>query len=113
MSGGTSTDNILGLLHSGRMSKLLARFREEFDCVLVDAPPCLEFADATNMGRCADGLVLVVRASCTDRKMAQSAVHRLECDGAQVTGVILNGWDSSRSRPYNYPSLRLGPQRIG
>ena len=39
LPGGTPTDHIPGLLHSGRMSKLLARFREEFDYVLVDAPP--------------------------------------------------------------------------
>ena len=104
------------------MSKLLARFREEFDYVLVDAPPCLEFADARNMARYADGLVLVVRASYTDRKTAQAAVQRLECDGIRVTGVILNGWDPSRSDPYGYPAFRdLGrsgnlvspPERIG
>ena len=79
------------------MSQLLSRFREEFDYVLVDAPPCLEFADARKMARYADGLVLVVRANYTDRKTAQAAVQRLECDGIRVTGVILNRWDPSRS----------------
>ena len=106
LPGGASTDNILGLLHSGRMSSYSARFREEFDYVLVDAPPCLEFADAGNMARYADGLVLVVRARYTDRKTAQAAVQRLECDGIRVTGVILNGWDSSRSDLYGYPTFR-------
>ena len=95
LSGGTSTDNISNLLHSGRMSKLLARFREEFDYVLVDAPSCLEFADARNIARSADGLVLVVRARHTDRKTAEAAVQRLTCDGIRLTGVILNGWDPS------------------
>ncbi len=56
------------------MSQLLSRFREEFDYVLVDAPPCLEFADARKMARYADGLVLVVRANYTGRKTAQAAV---------------------------------------
>ena len=51
LSGGTCTDNIFGLLCSGRMAWLLARFRQEFDYVLVDAPPCLEFADARIMAR--------------------------------------------------------------
>ena len=97
LPGGAVHGQHFGLLHSGRMSKLLARFREEFDYVLVDAPPCLEFADARNMARYADGLVLVVRARYTERKTAQAAVQRLECDGIRVTGVILNGWDPSRS----------------
>jgi receptor protein-tyrosine kinase len=97
LPGGASADDIPGLLYSGQLTKLLARCREEFDYVLVDAPPCLEFTDAGHMARCADGLVLVVRAGCTERKTAQAAVQRLESDGTRVTGVILNRWDSSRS----------------
>ena len=106
LPSGVSTDNIFGLLYSGRMSQILSRFREEFDYVLVDAPPCLEFADARNMARYADGLVLVVRANYTDRKTAQAAVQRLDCDGIRVTGVILNRWDPSRSDLYGYPAFR-------
>ena len=111
LPGGQASDNILGLLYSGRMQKLLARFREEFDYVLVDAPPCLEFGDARSMARYTDGLVLVVRASYTGRKTAQAAVQRLERDGSRVTGVILNGWDSSRNEPYGRLTFRgLSPR---
>jgi receptor protein-tyrosine kinase len=106
LPGGVSTEQRFGLLHSGRLSQLLPRFREEFDYVLVDAPPCLEFADARKIARCADGLVLVVRANFTDRRTAQAAVQRLECDGIRVTGVILNRWDPSRSDLYGYPAFR-------
>jgi receptor protein-tyrosine kinase len=105
LPGGASADDIPGLLYSGRLTRLFARCREEFDYVLVDAPPCLEFTDAGHMARCADGLVLVVRAGCTERKTAQAAVQRLECDGTRVTGVILNGWDSSRSGRWGNPVL--------
>jgi receptor protein-tyrosine kinase len=95
------------------MHKLLLRCREEFDYVLVDSPPCLEFGDAKSMARHTDGLVLVVRARYTGRKTAQAAVQRLECDGRRVTGVILNGWDSSRSDPYGRLTFRgLSPQGI-
>jgi receptor protein-tyrosine kinase len=105
LPGGGSADDISGLLYSGRLTELLARSREEFDYVLVDAPPCLECTDAGNMARCADGLVLVVRAGCTERKTARAAVQRLESDGVRVTGVILNGWDSSRSGRWGNPVL--------
>jgi len=105
LPGGGSADDISGLLYSGRLTELLARSREEFDYVLVDAPPCLECTDAGNLARCADGLVLVVRAGCTERKTARAAVQRLESDGVRVTGVILNGWDSSRSGRWGNPVL--------
>ena len=101
-----STGNIFGLLYSCSISKLLTRFREAFDYVLVDMPPCLEFADARNMARFVDGLILVVRANYTDRKMARAAVERLESDGIRLTGAILNGWDPSRRDGYGYPAFR-------
>ena len=105
LPSGTSTDNIFGLLCSGRMARLLPRFRQEFDYVLVDAPPCLEFADARIMARYAERLLLVVRADYTDRKTAQAAVQRLLLDGIPVMGVIFNYWDPTHSDLYGYAAL--------
>jgi len=113
LPSGASTDNIFGLLHSGRMSRLLPRFREEYDYILVDAPPCLEFADARIMARYAEELLLVVRANHTDRRLVQTAVERLRLDGLPLMGIILNRWDAE---PHDPDSLRrflsLGRQSI-
>jgi receptor protein-tyrosine kinase len=108
LPSGTCTDNIFGLLWSGRMGRLLPRFREEFDYVLVDAPPCLEFADARIMARHAESLLLVMRAEYTDRQTAQAAVQRLLMDGIPVMGVIFNFWDPSKSATYGYIRQRKG-----
>jgi len=102
MPSGTSTDNIFGLLCSGRMARLMPRFRQEYDYVLVDAPPCLEFADARIMARYAEKLLLVVRADFTDRRTAQAAVQRLLLDRIPVMGVIFNNWDPTHSDLYSY-----------
>jgi receptor protein-tyrosine kinase len=109
LSSGTCTDNIFGLLCSGRMARLLPRFRQEFDYVLVDAPPCLEFADARIMGRYAEKLLLVVRADYTDRNTAQAAVQRLLLDGIAVMGVIFNYWDPTQSDLSGYGLYRQDP----
>jgi receptor protein-tyrosine kinase len=110
LSSGTWADNIFGLMCSPRMSRLLPRFREEFDYVLVDAPPCLEFADARIMARYSEKLVLVVRADYTDRRTAQAAVQRLTMDGIPVMGVIFNYWDPTRSDAYDYAEYRQDPK---
>jgi receptor protein-tyrosine kinase len=102
LPSGTGTDNIFSLLCSGRMSRLLPRFRQEFDYVLVDAPPCLEFADARIMARYAERLLLVVRADYTDRKTAQAAVRRLLLDGLPMMGVVFNYWDPTHNDLYGY-----------
>ena len=106
LPSGTSTDNIFGLLWSGRMARLLPRFRQEFDYVLVDAPPCLEFADARIIARYAERLLLVVRADYTDKKTAQAAVQRLLLDGIPVMGVIFNYWDPTQTDLYGYAGYR-------
>jgi polysaccharide biosynthesis transport protein len=111
LPSGTSTENVFSLLYSGRLERLLPRFREEFDYVLVDAPPCLEFADARIMARYAEQLLLVVRADYTGRQTAQTAARRLLLDGISVMGVILNRWDPAYSREYAYASQSgLEPQ---
>jgi receptor protein-tyrosine kinase len=84
------------------MSRLLPLFREEFDYVLVDAPPCLEFADARIMARYAEKMLLVVRANYTDRRTVQAAVQRLRLDGVSLMGVILNRWNPGPGDPYSY-----------
>jgi receptor protein-tyrosine kinase len=106
LPSGAATDNIFGLLHSGRLSRLLPLFRAEFDYVLVDAPPCLEFADARIMAQYAEELLLVVRANFTDIRTVRSAVQRLRFDGTPPMGVILNRWDSVSGDPYAYRSVR-------
>lgn len=106
LPAGTCANNIFGLLWSERMARLLPRFRQKFDCVLMDAPPCLEFADARIMGRYAEQLLLVVRANYTERQTAQAAVQRLLMDGIPVMGVIFNCWDPSNSDIYGYARCR-------
>src|SRR5581483_9538461 len=103
-----STINIFGLLHAGRMSRLLLHFREEFDYVLVDAPPCLEFADARIMARYTEQLLLVVRANQTDRRAVRSAVERFRLDSIALGGIILNRWEPVGGSPYAYESFRGG-----
>jgi receptor protein-tyrosine kinase len=106
LPSGTGSDNIFGLLCSGRMARLLPRFRREFDYVLVDAPPCLEFADARILARYAERLLLVVRADYTERETAQAAVQRLVLDGIPVMGVIFNYWDPTQNDLYGYARYR-------
>ena len=104
LPSGVCADNIFGLLWSNRLARLLPRFRQEFDHVLVDAPPCLEFADARIIARYTDQLLLVVRANYTDRRTARDAVQRLLLDGIPLMGVILNRCNPAQSDMYRYHS---------
>jgi polysaccharide biosynthesis transport protein len=102
LPAGDSRDGSGDLLHSNRLSKLLRRFRQEFDTVIIDTPPMGQIPDARILGRLADGVVLLVRAGVTSRDMAQTALDRLAQDGTPVFGTILNHWTPQRRQVSGY-----------
>jgi capsular exopolysaccharide synthesis family protein len=99
---GSTTLSISHLLHSPRMEALLARMREEFDMVLIDAPPMMHLADARLLGWLSDGVVMVFRAGKTTREAAFVATQRFAEDGTRIVGTILNSWDSRKNPGHSY-----------
>ena len=102
LPGGTSPVSPSILLNSPRMSGLLECLRNEFDMVLVDAPPVIHLADARVLGRFADGVILVIRSGQTTPESAMSACQSFLEDGTRVLGTVLNSWDPKTGRHYGY-----------
>src|SRR6266436_1252657 len=92
------------LFCSPRMLRRLARLRNEFDMVLIDAPPMIHLADARVLGRLADGVILVIRAGQTTTESALFARQRFAEDGTRVLGTVLNSWDPRTASRYGYGS---------
>jgi capsular exopolysaccharide synthesis family protein len=93
MTSGPTTNSPSTLLYSPRLVEFLDRVGREFDVVLIDAPPMLQFADARVLGRYSDGVILVLRASQTKWEAAMLACQRFDEDRTRVLGTILNSWD--------------------
>lgn len=86
------------------MQRLLSEITGEYDLVILDSSPLLVAADATVLGPIVDGVLLVVRATRTDRRTVAGVIARLREVGATVVGTVLNdpdgaadGWLSSAS----------------
>jgi polysaccharide biosynthesis transport protein len=90
------------LFYAPGFPKLLTKWREEYDLVLLDSPPALPITDARVMGFLADGVVLVTRAGQTTRDELLAIQERFEEDRIPLVGCILNDWDPSHSGRY-YP----------
>jgi len=104
---GPGTISPANLLHSPKMAKLIERWREEFDMVILDTPPLLPFADARVLARLSDGVVLVVRSGRTTRDDVRSARMRLQSDNVRLLGSVLNDWHfKSDKSSYFHDSLR-------
>jgi capsular exopolysaccharide synthesis family protein len=78
------------LLSSDRLQARILELKSEFGYVLIDAPPINLYADASVLGRMADGVVLVVEANATRREQARKAKEILEAGSVRLLGAVLN-----------------------
>jgi non-specific protein-tyrosine kinase len=87
---GTNHSGPLGLFESPRFDQFLREAREQFNYVILDAPPLPSFSEARVICPKVDGVVLVVGAGKTRRQVAQRAKKDLEEAGGKVLGVVIN-----------------------
>ena len=85
------------LLGSRQMANLQTTLREQFDAIIIDAPPLLPVTDAAVLARNADGAILVTRFGMTHRDQVHKAAEVLETVGARLLGTMLNFVPSKRS----------------
>lgn len=90
LPAGQRPPNPSELLGSQAMADLLATWRDEYQWVLIDAPPVLAVADAAVLAALADGSVLILRAGETDRRAGWRAIQQLKRVDARVVGAVLN-----------------------
>jgi capsular exopolysaccharide synthesis family protein len=69
---------------------VIGRLKEQFDFIIFDAAPVLEFPDAYGLAPKVDGILLVVAAEHTSIGDAQIARRNLEMAGGRLIGAVLN-----------------------
>lgn len=100
LTTGTVPPNPAELLGSERMTALIAGALEQFDMVIIDAPPLNIVTDAAVLARHVDGVLVVARAGVTDRNALAYTFEQLDAVRAPVLGSILNDADPQRERHY-------------
>ncbi len=88
LPAGAAERGLSEVLTSSVLRSLVDRLRPRFTRILIDAPP-LAMADAQELARIADGVLLVVHAGMTPRLALETAFHTLERD--KIIGFVLNG----------------------
>lgn len=90
LASGPIPPNPSELLQSVAMEKLIQDLREQFDVVIIDAPPLLPVTDAALLTAQADGAIVVVRHGKTTKDQLSHALERLEAVDAKTLGVVVN-----------------------
>ncbi len=88
------------LLSSQALQNLLETLKQEYDLVILDSAPLLPVSDSVELGKLADGVILVVRAGVTERDFLEEVKRILENARLRVLGVVLNAVDLARHYGY-------------
>ena len=78
------------LLATNRFASLMEELSEQFDIVLIDAPPVLSAADASSIASAVDGVIIVEDSSRTDTDTLLRVRAEIDRAGGKVVGAILN-----------------------
>lgn len=89
------------LLMHLRFEGLLEQLGQQFDTLIVDAPPILAVSDAAIIGRHTGATLMVARAGCHPIAELEQSVRRLNHAGVQVKGFVFNDLNTNRQR-YRY-----------
>src|SRR5581483_982104 len=79
------------LLSSAQMTSVLDRLSAQFDNVLVDSPPVLLVADALELARGTDGMLVVVRGSRSSTDEARELRTTIARLGINLVGAVFTG----------------------
>ncbi len=101
MSAGRTPPNPSELIASERMQRLVDNLsRGPFDWVIIDTPPVLAVTDAVILAPLVAGVVFVLGAEMTRRRLAERAVETLLASTPRVIGCVLNRVDYDRNKYY-------------
>lgn len=87
---GPKPPNPAELLASRRMADFIKKVAEDYDYVLIDAPPVMPVTDAVVLSAAVDGVILVVGYGLTTYEAAANTKEQLGKANANILGVIIN-----------------------
>ena len=99
---GSSPTSPAEILSSQRLVQMLRDAKNEFDFVLVDAPPLLAVSDPCILARHVDGMLIVARIGKNTRTSAARVRELVQNQGIVVLGVVANGVIPGQDKGYSY-----------
>jgi Mrp family chromosome partitioning ATPase len=92
------------MLQDPRLLGVLDELADQFDRVLIDAPPLLAFGDAMVLSSSVDAVFAVTRLGKVQRPLLHEFARQLETCKADLLGYVVTGAEHSDSSRYMYDS---------
>ncbi len=94
------------LFSGGRFRSAIRGFQEDFDIVVLDAPPVVPVSDPLHYVEAVDGVLFMIMAGKTPRDLVLRGIEILRGVGANLLGVVAN--NLSEVLPYYYDQKYYG-----
>jgi len=102
MTCGTIAPNPAELISTRVNSDFIKESHEEYDFVIIDAPPILAATDAAIWGTKADGVIIVYKVGTIARGALKRAKAQVDNVKARLIGVVLNGLKAEISPDFEF-----------
>lgn len=108
---GEAPSNPVALLAVDRIRRVFERLAAKHDIIIIDGPPILGLADAVQLARSVDSVMVVVEANRTHMSELDNALSRLPQDN--LVGGVITKFDSKTAgvRYGSYDYYGYGEQR--
>lgn len=100
LPSGRIPPNPAEIIGSDKTGFLMDVLRQRFDFIVIDTPPVLPATDALIMTPRTDGVLLVVHAGKTNKKIVKECVDKFRTANLPILGVILNRVDVKKGGYY-------------
>lgn len=104
LPAGNEVSNPMGLISTPDFKQMLETLADNFDLVIVDAPPIGMVIDAAEIARFCDGSIFVLEYNKTHRRELKQACLQMQQSGTPVLGYVLNKvtFDRLSTKQYYY-----------
>ncbi|MEW6085933.1 MAG: polysaccharide biosynthesis tyrosine autokinase [Chloroflexota bacterium] len=99
VAAGNIPPSVTEVVGSKRIAAILSDLREDYDAIIVDAPP-LVISDSYTLASKVDGIVLVLEPGLTRDDQAKVIKEQLSRAGARVIGIVFNKVSDISAKSY-------------
>jgi capsular exopolysaccharide synthesis family protein len=92
------------IVNSKKFNEFLTQMEEVFDVIILDTPPFGIVSDSTALLKRVQSTILVTKYRKTNRGVFQKTVEDLERINANISGIVVNGFDHKKETSGYYGS---------
>jgi capsular exopolysaccharide synthesis family protein len=91
LTAGVCSADAIHALATDQPHAIFEKLRDQFDFVVIDAPPVLGISDSLSIGQYIDGAILTVLRDHSEIRKVHKSVELLRSMGIRLIGAVVNG----------------------